>query len=195
MRLRESVSQDQHFISAVYASGTGTTSRSRETSTSRSSGVAPAPLVEGSDERLGMDIPFGDHACERCRHSQVPFDVADGVERLSGRFDTLLSGEDLARAPIAGLFRPSSMSLPATTPGVADAALNSANQLLLESAFERVTDSWASADRSFDCASYCCATSSGASSETSSSPARTFEPRSTLTVFTNPVTLGKIATD
>ena len=52
-----------------------------------------------------MHVPFGDDACERSRHPQVPFHVANGVERLPGRFDTLLSGEDLVRARIRRLFR------------------------------------------------------------------------------------------
>ena len=59
----------------------------------------------GSHEGSGVHIPFGDHAGERGRHPQIPFHVANGVERLPGRFDTLLSGEDLVRARIRGLFR------------------------------------------------------------------------------------------
>ena len=52
-----------------------------------------------------MHIPFGDHAGERGRHPQVPLHVANGVECLPGRFDALLSGEDLVGARIRRLLR------------------------------------------------------------------------------------------
>ena len=113
-------------------------------STSRSNGVAPAPLVEGPTRAPGCTF----------RSVMTPANGAV-IRRYPSMSRMALSACRAASTPCSAartwsalasaVFSAIATSFPATTPGVADAALSLANVLLSASAFARATDSCASA--------------------------------------------------
>ena len=97
---------DVPFVTpAVYASGTGIDETQSIALDDPDDRRRRAWSTGRTDQRSRMHIAFGHDAAERGGDPEIPFHVADRLQRLAGRFDVLQGGRDLTLVGLDRLLR------------------------------------------------------------------------------------------